>query len=245
MSRRQELPASFLASYPHPCFFPGPGFKRDRCGQRHGGPLLPTGVSLACPAGPWSQPLLQPVLPGRPALSRMAVGMAVGQSGPPCLTISLAPVGIFLETRRSRAGDGGQGGWMGREDGKRGGRAGKAVGELGEWGSQVLSARGSVKGCCWPQLKPFLRNPPEPLPGVAPPPQWDHLVSSRPLPWGPGKEEDLAWESCQPWWICRRGQARSWARPCDFARQLSGAGLEARGRGRARKHSGLLSLRRV
>lgn len=133
-SREQEtrVPASFLASYPHPCFFPGPGLKRDRCGQRHGGPLLPTGVSLACPAGPWSQPLLQPVLPGRPALSRMAVGMAVGQAGPLCLTISLAPVGVFLDTRRSRAGDGGQGGWMGSGDGKRGGRAGKAAGELGE-----------------------------------------------------------------------------------------------------------------
>lgn len=61
---------------------------------------------------------------GRPAPSGMAVRMAVGQAGPQCLTISLAPVGIFLETRRSRVGDCGQGGRMGRKDGKGGRQAG-------------------------------------------------------------------------------------------------------------------------
>lgn len=111
------------------------------------------------------------VLLGRPALSRMAVRMAVRQAGPQCLTISLAPVGIFLETRRSRAGDRRQGGWMGREDGKRGRQAGQAVGELGEWGSHVLGAWGLVKGCCWPRVKPYLGNAPNPLPGFAPPSQ--------------------------------------------------------------------------
>lgn len=58
-SRRQELPASFSATHSCPHFFPGPGSMWDGCGQRHRGPLLPTGVSPACPGGPWSQQLLQ------------------------------------------------------------------------------------------------------------------------------------------------------------------------------------------
>lgn len=113
---------------------------------------------------------------------------------------------------------------MGREDGKRGRQAGQAVGELGEWGSHVLGAWGLVKGCCWPRVKPYLGNAPNPLPGFAPPSQVGPSTS-RPLHWGPGKEKDLAWDSCQPCWICRRVQARSWAGPCNFALQVSGAGL--------------------
>lgn len=51
---------------------------------------------------------------------------------------------------------------------------------------------------------------PNPLPPLHPLPKWGHLVTSRPLPWGPAQEKDLAWEGCQPWWSCGRVQARRW-----------------------------------
>lgn len=146
--------------------------------------LCPPGCHWAAPENPGVNPFSKlwtgwhsPT--GRPAPSRMAVRMAVCLAGPPCLTVSLAPVGIFLEMR---CGQGGRTGW---EDGNRG-RLG------GEWWA-VEEGAGLGKSSSWclelSQMlllamgKAVFEESLNPSPRLS---KWAHLVSSRPCPGGQG-----------------------------------------------------------
>lgn len=137
----------------------------------------------------WHSPL------GRPALSRMAVRMLWAKLG-----LSVWPSPWLLQEFSLNEMEQNRRLWQeGREDRQTGGRA---VGEEGARGIQVLGALCWVQ-CGGPLVKPCLVEcPPDASLWIAPPPTWAQLITSHPLPWGPGKDKDLTRESYQPWWVC-------------------------------------------
>lgn len=212
--------APILACVP----FPELGSEQAGYGQRP--PPPPTGVSLACPEAPGINPVSSC---GRhwcsPARHLGPSRTAVGQAVPPCLTTSLAHVGIFLEMRQSRAGDCGQAGWEGSTGKEADGQGRPGAGGGRRWGARDASSWCPVLGQTRPLTDPHLGKGPKLLASLNPLPEGGHLVSRRPLRWGPVKERTSSGKAaslggaaggCRP--------DTGWTGPCGPALRVSEAG---------------------
>lgn len=160
----------------------------------------PPGASLSCPGGPWHHLLLRLWMglaqsSGASCPVQDGCQDAVGQAGPQCLAISLAPAGIFLECDEAE-----QEAVAGRTGRQADRRAGSGGGGSTENSSSWCPVLGPTRGATGEAI---LGGMPRTLPfGLHPCPTWAQLITSHRLPWGPGKDKDLTRESYQPWWVC-------------------------------------------